>query len=255
MRIIAWNANYVGHPKRTFKAAADLLFDAGADLAIISEVARPPELIPGQLDWIGAGGPGLGVVVRKGYTIRRARFDSPPPSLFGGYRIRGPVDLNLVAAWPVRNRQGPSCGKLLNEALMLYGEFLQGGRSVLAGDLNSSTGVKSQRTSHPAFVKRARALGLESAYHHLRGVDHGQETEPTYRHGDSGKGKFHIDYCFLSLALLSGAQVQILNGPLWEKRSDHFPVVVDLNLSELIRQAAASRFTWQDGDIEFTSGG
>ena len=49
-----------------------------------------------------------------------------------------------------------------------------------------------------ATVEKARRLGLESAYHHLRGEPEGTETEPTHYWRDRKKDDptYHIDYIF-----------------------------------------------------------
>ena len=228
MRIIAWNANHNGHPKRSFAEAAELLFAQNADLVILSEIARPARKVTRRIDWIGASNPGLGVEARNGYAISLSDLNSRAPALFGAYQVTGPLSFNLVAAWPVHYPNGPSYAQLLQEALTVFGEFLGAKRAMLVGDLNSSTRVSSQTKSHPVFVEQAKALKLESLYHHRNQVAHGDEKQVTYRHNGRGKGRFHLDYCFLSPALLGSAKIEILDGAEWEQRSDHFPLVIDL---------------------------
>ena len=228
MRIIAWNANHNNHAKRTYAEASQILFAQGADLIVLSEVALPVEKAPGRIDYVGKYSPGLVVEARNGYTIASCNPTGPIPPLFGSYRVSGPLTFNLVAAWPVDYDKSFSYSRLLESALDAFGNVLQADRAMLVGDLNSTTRVTKQAKTHPAFVKRARSLKLESLYHHQEKEEHGQEAAPTYRHGGRGKGRFHIDYCFLSPALLVSAKFKILDSADWEALSDHFPLVIDL---------------------------
>jgi endonuclease/exonuclease/phosphatase (EEP) superfamily protein YafD len=238
MRLIAWNANGVRFKKRTFEESAKhLLSDQQADVVVISETVGPVD--PGKpgVSWTPCGGLGLGVAVRDGLTLRaEKKLDSPV--LSSAYTVTaGPVHFRLVAAWPVKAKAGPSYGEQLWAALAdeVHGEFLRQENAILAGDFNSTAKIPAQAKRHLKFVERPAALGLKSVYHEKRGVAHGKENEGdhTYRHGGRGKGHFHIDYCFLSPALLRSAKVTILNGPEWEELSDHFPLQVDFSLPGL----------------------
>jgi len=115
----------------------------------------------------------------------------------------------------------------------VFSEFLAAKRVVILGDLNTSSRVKTQELTHPEFVAKAAALGLTSIYHHQTGEIHGQETLATYRHGGSTESAFHIDYCFLSHALLGSASIRVVNRAEWKTRSDHFPIVVDVQEAKI----------------------
>jgi endonuclease/exonuclease/phosphatase (EEP) superfamily protein YafD len=228
MRLIAWNANFARHPKRSFEQNANLLFEEGADVVVLSETARPAESSTDRIAWVGRGNPGLGVMVRAGFSLSASDLNAQAPDLFAAYEVSGPVSFGLLAAWPVNYSRQQSYAKSLEAGLDRFGDFLMAERVVFTGDLNSSTRVSGQTRSHPALVARARGMKLESVYHHQNQEEHGSETIATYRHGGPGKGHFHIDYCFLSPALLTNAKVKVLNNTVWDKRSDHYPVVVDL---------------------------
>ena len=96
-----------------------------------------------------------------------------------GFSVRGSVEFELVAAWPVQAKGDPSYHRTLMEILTVFGSTLGSGRAILAGDLNSSTRVLSQSSTHSKFVTAAAALGLVSAYHERAGELHGEETVPT----------------------------------------------------------------------------
>lgn len=234
MRLLIWNANYACH-RRTFEQNADHLFREHADLVILSEVAQPSSLAAGRGLWIGEKGkPGLAVMAGPDYTIAPSELNANAPPLFGAFKVRGALSFNLLAVWPVDSRAGAYYNKLLDEALDVFGDFLQGERAVMAGDFNSSSKVLAQQATHPAFVARAETQRLKSLYHHQTNEEHGQEQIPTFRFSGKGKGKYHIDYCFMSPVLLQAARIQILRGPAWESRSDHFPLQVDIDLDRVL---------------------
>lgn len=138
------------------------------------------------------------------------------------------MSFRLLAAWPVFRAGGHSYHGLLMNALEMFGPFLMEGPSVLAGDLNTSTRVTSQRITHSAFVARAGQFGMVSAYHEQTGEAHGEETTATYRQGGAGGSDFHIDYCFVSRSLSAAAAISIPRSTQWLGRSDHCPIVLDI---------------------------
>ncbi len=227
MRLIAWNSNF-NNKGRSFEEDATCLFAEGADLIVLSESTRPKTPQNSQCGWTHwkAGKDlGLGVVAGPGYQLTASPLNASAPAIFSGYKVQGPVSFNLLASWPVNEEGTPSYTRLLNSALDHFEGFLTEGPTIMAGDYNSSTKVKEQAATHPAFVARMAGLNLHSAYHHRTREQHGLETKHTFR---CSHGQFHIDYCFLSPGLLNAAQVEILDVPIWESRSDHYAVQVDL---------------------------
>jgi hypothetical protein len=199
------------------------------DIIVLSETKVPNPKIPGQVEWFGEPGkPGLGVLARNGYSIADCGRNKEAPPWFAGFRVMGPCPFNLLAAWPTQYPRKPRYGELLNSALDYFGAFLEGGRSALVGDLNSSSDVLCQKKSHGELVAKAASLGLQSVYHATNDRAHGGEPDKTYRHSGRGKGQFHIDYCFLSPALLEGARIELLKGTEWETRSDHSPISIEI---------------------------
>ncbi len=230
MRIAAWNANY-NNRRRSLETDAEFMDAERADLIVLSETARPKDRDDDQIRWLGnEGDPGLGVIARNGYTLSAHEMNCTAPALFGAFRVQGPRPLNVLAAWPVQETRsaGPSYATLLQTALEIFGDFLREERVAMIGDLNSSSRVVAQATTHPNFVSRAAALGLTSLYHHQNKEAHGKEKVLTYRHRGSAENGFHLDYCFLSQDLLASAKIRVLQGADWEARSDHFPLIVDL---------------------------
>ena len=99
---------------------------------------------------------------------------------------------------------------------------------------NSNTRVLNQRQTHPRFVTRTEELGLVSAYHQQTGERHGEETVATYLHSSGPTREFHIDYCFIAKGLKGYATMSIKNDPEWAARSDHYPLVLDVDDAALI---------------------
>ncbi|CAB4345020.1 unannotated protein [freshwater metagenome] len=226
MRLIAWNANY-NNQRRSFEADLALLAPLNGDVIVLSETSRPKVEASGKVMWIGGEGPGLAVAALNGYSIEPSESNVEAPKLSGGFTVDGPLRFNLLAVWPVKT-QGDSYARILDACLDCHAGLLRTDRVVLAGDLNSSTRVINQAESHPRFVARATALGLASVYHHQSGERHGDETKATYRHGKKTPRPFCIDYCFVSTPWLNSASLEILDGPEWEGRSDHYPLVLEL---------------------------
>lgn len=230
MRLVAWNANQNNHRRRKFRDVAAMLEPFHADLLVISESPEPTELLPGKVHWVGRpGSPGLAVVAGKRYRLVSSAKNDGAPTYFSGFAVEGPVAFNLVAAWTTPLDKSESYHSLLMTALDYFRDELRHDNAVLAGDLNSSTRVIKQKATHPKFVEQARKLRLQSAYHSQSGEEHGHESTPTFIRGaKSTKRGFHIDYCFASKRLVDAASVSILRGGDWSKRSDHFPLVLDI---------------------------
>jgi len=226
MRLVAWNANH-NRRRRSLDANVALMEPFGADILVLSETAGPRSK-PSDVHWIGGLDPGLAVVAPKGLKLLPHPGNFAAETHMGAFTASGQVTFNLLALWPVQRRVS-SYHHILMSALDRYADFLVADRVIMAGDLNSTSRVSSQRASHPLFVKRAQELGLVSAYHEQTGEGHGDETVATYLHNcDSTRG-FHIDYCFITNALKASAKLLIKNDAEWAARSDHFPLVLDVD--------------------------
>jgi hypothetical protein len=82
-----------------------------------------------------------------------------------------------------------------------------------------------------------RALGLQSAYHFMRGVEQGHEKEPTIYWRDRKKDgpQYHINYCFLPSAWansIASFRIEPLENWVASKLSDHVPLLVDVDVQK-----------------------
>lgn len=222
MRLVGWNANYNNH-HRTFDENVALLEPFEADVLVICESA-PPQ--PGDRAFFVGDMPGLAVVARDGIELQPHPMNDGAPPLLAGFRVAWPVELDLLATWPVSRRGMPSYHEVLMAALERYADLWAAGRAVMLGDFNSSTRVRSQKRSHPRFVRAAQDRGLVSAYHEQTGEPHGDESVPTYLHGNGDL--FHIDYGFVSQSLAGAVRCRIADEPRWFEIGDHRPIILDI---------------------------
>ena len=226
MRLVAWNANYNRH-RRALEDDVAILRQFDADVLVISETAPPQPSNPCGAIFTGKT-PGLAVIACDGVTIEPYDGGAAPPRLSLGFRIVAPWRYDVVAVWPVSGPGMPSYHELLMATLEHFTPLLRDGRSIMAGDLNSSSRVVAQAASHPLFVSRAAECGLVSAYHEHTGEAYGQESIGTYRHGASDHYAYHLDYCFVSRALLPSTRYRVCDDPSWAALSDHRPIILDV---------------------------
>jgi hypothetical protein len=221
MRLITWNANY-NNKRRSLEETAALLSPLDPDVLVLSEVGAA--VGPGAT-CIGETPPFLAVVVRDGIDIAPHPRNASAPTFAAAFHLSGRVRFDLLALWPVKRPAAPSYHSVLMSSLEHFADMFRGGAVILAGDLNSSSGVMSQQRTHPVFVAAAASLGLVSAYHDAMGEQHGKESTKTFWQNDRG---YHLDYCFLPQKMAPASTVRILDGEEWRSLSDHRPVVLDV---------------------------
>lgn len=211
MRLVAWNCAMALHRK------LDALLELKPDVAVICEAAEPDRLIEKQpafanasLVWIGDK-PNKGLLIAGfgGVTVEmsRHRYDSRlhwiAPCMVDG--LPGMSEpLRLLGVWAQNanegNRQKANPG-YLQDALKRYRRFLKDGPAVVAGDFNNHVfwDKPGWRMNHANEITALSRLGLISAYHAARGVEAGDEPEPTifWRDRTADGPTYHIDYVFM----------------------------------------------------------
>ena len=111
--------------------------------------------------------------------------------------------VHLLGVWAQNasegHRQKDNPG-FLQRALRRYRRFLRAAPAVVAGDFNNHVqwdrAPDGGSTMPTRFVPLAR-LGLVSAYHVSRGVEAGNEPEPTFYWRRRAVDGYHIDYVFM----------------------------------------------------------
>jgi exodeoxyribonuclease-3 len=240
MRIVIWNCNRGLHNKY------EHLLALAPDIAVIPECAnidilsqKAPNFLPTSAVWVGDDRQkGLGVFTFGPYQAEQAEtYRSDFPHIWP-VRIHGPNIFNLLAVWACHAhknsyeaRQGP-----LMRAMNTYRAFIQDGPAVVAGDFNDNVlWDKPKRVNnHGVNVRALTSFRLRSAYHQSRGIDQGQEPEPTiyWRDRTIDGPRYHIDYCFVPEYWIDESlSVKIGDFQEWVATglSDHVPLVVDVN--------------------------
>jgi len=140
------------------------------------------------------------------------------------------MQLHILAVWSHVKTKQERYVRLTHQAVDHYQSFLEKGSTIIMGDFNSNTiwDRNYSRQSHTALVEKLAQLSLSSIYHHQTQEIQGKETQATfylYRHTDKA---YHIDYAFISKALLAQTHLLIPDPPLWLTRSDHLPLILDI---------------------------
>jgi exodeoxyribonuclease-3 len=241
MRIVVWNCNMA------FDRKYDNLLALQPDIAVISECAdieliakKAPGFRPSSSIWIGANRQkGIGIFTFGAFKGRQRPIYEDQVPYFVPINIDGPQQFNLLAVWACHKTKNSYVAGLgpLKRAIRQYRGFIGDGPTVIAGDFNDNVlWDKPKKTnSFRVSVGELAALGLQSAYHLNRGVEHGNELEPTiyWRNRTADGPRYHIDYCFVPnewAPSISSVTVGRFDEWVAPGLSDHVPIVVDLSL-------------------------
>ncbi len=211
------------------------------DLAVVPE-AGPHALRDVSLEWAPADGalagpaPELGVFALGDTRIEVLDAhpgDAHSPLIVA--RVTGRLPMTVVAVCARPTDEGPRHRRYaaaLLGALERHEALLRSGPAIVAGDFNTSAALDRTRNrrDHLDVVDALADLGLSSAWHHLAGTAHGDETGGSfhmYRWPHSAP--LLLDYCFVPTAWLPRVRTAWI-GPAdpWLTRSDHLPLVVDI---------------------------
>jgi endonuclease/exonuclease/phosphatase family metal-dependent hydrolase len=113
---------------------------------------------------------------------------------------------------------------------------------VVIGDYNASPVFDAKRATlnYAAIEQALGELGLASAYHAVHGEAAGEESRATYYHMWRRDLAYHLDYCFVPRHWLpSVTAVEVGAYDAWAGRSDHRPVIVDLQLPFCLAESSA----------------
>lgn len=231
MRIVSWNCNGALRKKLGVITALE------SDVCIIQECEDPARSSDsdyrawaGNYLWVGNNkNRGLGVFAKADISLERVSLDAGSLELFLPCIVADRI--TLLAVW-TRQANSPTFRYIgqLWKYLHEHREFLRKKEAILIGDLNSNScwDVWDRWWNHSDVVKELQELGLESLYHSASGEAQGQESAPTFFMYRRIEKPYHIDYAFLSEALLQGATVDVGCSDNWLEYSDHMPVIVRL---------------------------
>lgn len=237
MRLGTWNCRGAFDRK-----AAAALADLVPDVLVVPECHASPAVASDgwQYRYRHVATKGIGVLVREGWGIEEV---DPPGGLDRRWvlplRIHPPdgecPSFLLLAVWTVAEKGGLSYAAQFADVLETWAPSIRTEATVIAGDLNTSAQGPSS-SDHRRNVERAEQLGLESSYHRFHGVDLGDEADMTLRWiGPGGRERrYHCDLVFVPQRWAPA--VRSVEAGAWDtwvlsKRSDHAPVVVDVDES------------------------
>lgn len=223
-----------------FQRKVDRLRTLDGDVVVVQECSKASvDSLNGTADlstaWFGSNlNKGLGILARAPWRIRQA--DPMDMNLIAKAELTGPADLDLYAVWACKsNGVGRDYIGQVHRLLDHIESRHPRTRMIVAGDFNSNTIWDHEHgsKSHSEAVRRFKILGLDSAYHRATGEAHGAEKQATIYFRKSKAAPYHIDYAFLSEALLDGLRsVTVGTYEDWISLSDHAPVLVDFDLSK-----------------------
>lgn len=231
MKIVSWNCN--GALRKKLAAVRDL----DADVYVIQECEDPARCESDEYRswasnhlWIGDNkNKGLGVFAREGFSLRRVDLDPGPLQLFLPCVLSD--RFSLLAVW-TKQANSPTFRYIgqVWKYLQLHRDFLRTESAALIGDLNSNSiwDVWDRWWNHSDVVRELQELGLSSAYHHVRDEQQGRELSPTLYLQRNITKPYHVDYAFLSSALLPGTTVDVGIQDHWLPLSDHMPLTIRL---------------------------
>lgn len=231
MRLVSWNCNGALRKKLPVLQALE------ADIYIVQECEDPKRCTDSNYVewahnslWLGENkNRGLGVFARPGLTLTEMQFDAQGLELFLPFKVNDAI--SILAVWT--KEAGSPTFKYIGQLwkyLQLHADFLCAEKSILMGDLNSNVcwDKWDRWWNHSDVVKQLADLGLQSLYHNQSAESQGEETTPTFFMHRSLEKPYHIDYAFLSQALLQNAVLQIGMPQNWLEHSDHMPLIMDL---------------------------
>ena len=223
IRLATWNCC-----RGAYGAKLSRLQRLEPDLAVLQECARPSQADTSAV-WFGTNPKqGVGIVARPPFELISEPVRAGTRSMFAA-KVLGPVTFTVVAVWA---QPEPTYSEALRRGVATYRDLLVSGPCVLLGDLNSSAAWDHRhgRTDHSELERRLREeFGLMSAYHAATGELSGEESRPTHFWRWDEASPFHLDYCYLPAAWVSGLRsVTVGSYEEWADASDHRPLLVDV---------------------------
>jgi exodeoxyribonuclease-3 len=250
MKIVTWNCNGALRKKT---ANIDSL---GADILVIQECEDPTKSTKKYRQWADDNylwqgetkNKGLGVFARNGHKIELLKW-------FGEFSIKGinnnskslswssndlqsfmPLMIDekyiLVAIW-TKKANSPNFGYIGQfwKYIQIHKEKLKRDNIILCGDLNSNAiwDEPDRWWNHSDVVKELEEINIISLYHHVTGETQGKEKQKTFYMYRKRNKPYHIDYVFMSKALLGTSSLQVHGFNNWIELSDHVPLLFSVD--------------------------
>lgn len=265
MKIISWNCRY-GEFHTKAKDAAILPLQP--DVLIVSECdhlgCQSPETMSNLngSHWIGRVSEsfsiGLGVFTFGDYRLDVLDCFDPEIQWIVPYKITADrTELILIAVWTIRRdavleqrgfketdwigHQEEICYvERTWKALQRYDYLLAEENVLIMGDFNStgkklstrqSVKIDDLRIDHAKIVEFLGIRDIRSVYHVESSQMHGNENQATYYHYGKQNQSYHIDFCFVSDAMMKKLKdFKIGAYESWKKFSDHMPIIAEFEM-------------------------
>ncbi len=221
-----------------FRKKAEFILEHKPDILIVPECEHPDKLKfnnsisnPTDILWFGTNqNKGLAILSYSNFRFKLLDLHNPELKMIIPVEVsNGNFTFTLFAIWAYNplDTDYKYVGQIW-KAVNYYEQLLKEENIILAGDFNSNViwDKLNRKVSHAMLVEKLSSLNIFSTYHSHSSSAQGVETHPTfymYRHQNK---PYHIDYCFVSSALLNKLEsVEIGDYDYWIKYSDHVPVI------------------------------
>lgn len=148
-------------------------------------------------------------------------------------QVLAPVPFTALGIWA----RGPDYVQDVILTLRAHADLLRAGPALVLGDLNTGSRLgrhPSPTRHHERLLDLCSELDLVSAYHAFHRVDAGGESHATYFHQFKRSMPWHIDFCFVPRSWTPHlVRVTVIDGRKWAARSDHRPLLVELETSRM----------------------
>lgn len=222
MKIVSWNCRGRFRDKYPAIQALD------ADIYVIQECENPEKYKRNfegfftDYVWYGEkDSKGLAIFIRP--EIKYCMNDWPVYCLRHFLSLRINDTFNLLGVWAGPPYIEEYC---IYQAINIdrYDE-----NTIIIGDFNSNAIWDKQHgmRNHSIVVDQLKNKGFVSAYHHISGEKHGDESQNTFCLYKNPDKRYHIDYCFLNPEHI--ANFKILNEKAWLELSDHYPIQIEIH--------------------------
>lgn len=234
MRLLTWNLNR--RPPEPTWAYVDSVFRP--DVAFVQEAVKPPDVVefsPDRWMWeeigdnsrFGAAGKygwATGIYARSG-GLKPLRF----PSLGPGWVVGATLtfqgrQLTLINVHVELDKDDGYATTTLARIISELGDMVRGPDVIFGGDLNVDRLLDEVYGGrrHSEILSRLEKQGL---FHVNSRLPKGTRTNAMSKH------PYQIDHFFVSESLRESIEdVQVVAGSRIRSLSDHFPVLLDLNL-------------------------
>jgi len=236
MRLVTWNCRVGGFRKKAAHMAPlrpDILSVQEVEPFELSQFAEDCRPTYGHRS-CAEGFPrrGLGV-----FSYTQTRINAVDGDPFSGFRCCeanwNGLLFNVVGIWTWGTQSARTSYRQAHDGLVRHADWIRQRPTVMLGDFNANASFNGKNWSQ--LIALTDAFGMVSAYHYFFNEAPGKEKQPTHFHQGRRDRPFHLDYCFVPSDWASRiTSVHVGSFSEWCASSDHVPLVVDLDVNDLV---------------------